>query len=146
MVNEDDLFFTCSMIEYIGRISKHVRKDVVSALGPKKIMWLYELADVHHCLPVERVADELLEDTDLNFGDFDNVLECEEEPPTFWEIGRVLSTLVGMIMERKGMNLYDALLSAMDSIACETISNFNCDFYCENPENIYLCWETGIVE
>ena len=31
--SKNDVFYTCSLIEYIGRVTKNHRKDVVSALG-----------------------------------------------------------------------------------------------------------------
>ena len=31
--NDNNLFFTCSLIEYIGRITKNLRGDIVSYLA-----------------------------------------------------------------------------------------------------------------
>ena len=42
-------FFTCSLIEYIGRKVKRTRKQVVDFLGEERIERIYEYADVFHC-------------------------------------------------------------------------------------------------
>ena len=45
---DNDLFFTCSLIEYISRKTKNIRADVVNKLGKTRISKIYELADVYH--------------------------------------------------------------------------------------------------
>ena len=45
---ENDLFFVCSLLEYIGRKTRNHRRVVVNALGIEKIRHLLELADIYH--------------------------------------------------------------------------------------------------
>ena len=42
---DNDLFFTCSLIDYIARKTKNTRMDVVNTLGKKRIEKIYDLAD-----------------------------------------------------------------------------------------------------
>ena len=42
---DNDLFFTCGLIDYIARKTKNVRADVVNQLGKKRIEKIYDLAD-----------------------------------------------------------------------------------------------------
>ena len=58
--NNNDLFYICSLIEYIGRKTKQPRKKVADYLGRKHIHRIYEHADVFHCEPIEKVAEELI--------------------------------------------------------------------------------------
>ena len=44
----NDLFFTCSLIDYIARKTKNKRSDVVNTLGREAIAKIYDLADVYH--------------------------------------------------------------------------------------------------
>ena len=44
--NNNDLFFTCSLIEYIGRRAKRTRRKVVDILGKERLKRIYEYADV----------------------------------------------------------------------------------------------------
>ena len=43
---DNDLFFTCSLIDYIARKTKHTRAEVVNALGKQNLEKIYELADI----------------------------------------------------------------------------------------------------
>lgn len=57
---DNDLFFTCSLIDYIARKTKNTRADVVNCLGEKRIAKIYELADVYHCDNIDRVSDDFI--------------------------------------------------------------------------------------
>ena len=60
--NNDKLFFTCSLIEYIGRRMKRTRKEITDELGKEAIERIYEYADVFDCEPIETVAVEFIEE------------------------------------------------------------------------------------
>lgn len=73
--NNNALFFTCSLIEYIGRSIKRTRDEVTDYLGKDRIRRIYEYADVFHCEPIEKTADEFIEEAHMTEGSFDNVKE-----------------------------------------------------------------------
>ena len=87
--NNNDLFYTCSLIEYIGRQMKRTRKEVVDCLTKERIQRIYEFADVFHCEPIEKVADEFIQECHMNSGTFDNVQACRYKIPDYWDIGEV---------------------------------------------------------
>ena len=60
MKNNSALFYTCSLIEFIGRQQKLPRCEVVRALGEKAIARIYAYADVFHCEPIEKTADDFI--------------------------------------------------------------------------------------
>ena len=60
--NNNALFCTCSLIEYIGRSIKRTRREVTDYLGKDRIKRIYEYADVFHCEPIEKTADEFIEE------------------------------------------------------------------------------------
>ena len=43
---DNDLFYTCSLIDYIARKTKNTRADVVNKLGKQRLDKIYDLADV----------------------------------------------------------------------------------------------------
>ena len=45
---DNDLFFTCGLIDYIARKTKNVRAEVVNVLGKQRLEKIYDLADVYH--------------------------------------------------------------------------------------------------
>ena len=57
---DNDLFFLCSLIEYIARKTKNTKKTVVEKLGKKNIQKIYDLADVYHSENIEKVSDEFI--------------------------------------------------------------------------------------
>ena len=68
----NDLFFTCSLIEYIARKTKNKRADVVNALGRKNIEKIYELADVYHSDNIDRVSDDFIQEAGIVSGSIDD--------------------------------------------------------------------------
>ena len=65
---ENDLFFTCSLIEYIARKTKNKRSDTVDCMGRTAIEKIYDLADVYHSDNIETVSDEFIEKYGLKEG------------------------------------------------------------------------------
>ena len=49
MKNDSDLFFVCSLIEFIGRECKLKRKEVVKHLGIQQLKRMYKYAGTIHC-------------------------------------------------------------------------------------------------
>ena len=96
---DNDLFYTCSLIDYIARKTKNKRVDVVNQLGKERIQKIYDLADVYHCDNISRVADDFIEEAKIEQGDFDNVGECQYLIPTYWDIGKVYKRLIKQVAE-----------------------------------------------
>lgn len=63
---DNDLFFTCSLIDYIARKTKNHRVDVVNTLGKDRIEKIYDLADVYHSDNIDRVSEDFIEDKYLS--------------------------------------------------------------------------------
>lgn len=133
---ENDLFFTCSLIEYIGRKTKNTRASVVNALGRSRISKIYELADVYHSDSLDRVSDDFIADAKITSGSFDNVTSAKYAVPSHWDIGKVYKRLVLGISRETGMEIVDALLAAYNSFVSGKIDNYNSSFYYDAPGNI----------
>ena len=94
MKNDSDLFFTCSLIEFIGRENKLERKKVLEYLGEKTIARIYASASVLHCEPIAKVADDFINLCSIPTENFDNVKKCNYEVPDYWTIGEVYARLI----------------------------------------------------
>ena len=93
MKNDSALFYTCSLIEYIGRQQKLNRSDLVRFIGEKAIKQIYRYADVFHCEPIEKTADDFITNLNIPKGAFDNVASCRYDVPDYWTIGEVYEGL-----------------------------------------------------
>jgi len=136
---ENDLFFTCSLIEYIARKTKNTKKEVVEKLGKENINKIYELAEVYHSENIEKVSDEFIEKCNITTGTYDNISECKYRIPTYWEIGRVYERLIVMVNNKKEEYI-NTLIQVLTSWIIVKIDNYNSSMYYENPSYIYECY------
>ncbi|MCL1990453.1 MAG: hypothetical protein FWG67_06130 [Defluviitaleaceae bacterium] len=143
--SSNDLFYVCSLIDYIARKTKNHRKDVVNALGKEKIQKLYDLADVYHSDSIDKVSDDFIKDVNLTNGNFDNVGACMYGIPTHWDIGKVYKRLILGIAREKNIDLIDALFLAYHSFVSEKIDDYNSSFYYEHSGNILISFLEGIM-
>ncbi|MBD5529974.1 MAG: hypothetical protein HDR02_16480 [Lachnospiraceae bacterium] len=139
-MNNNALFYECSLIEYIARHTKNRRYDVVKQLGGD-IKRIYDYADVFHCEPIEKVADDFIQKNAISDGDYDNVTECKYAVPDYWDIGEVFARLIEDCYEDE--NLVDGIREVYGSWMADQILNFNSDLYYQSREYIALCYKEG---
>lgn len=137
---DNDLFFTCSLIEYIARKTKNRRKDVVSALDKKNISKIYDLADVYHSDNINRVSDDFINAAEIQEGTFDNVAKCQYSIPSHWDIGKVYKRLIKSVAEYEKIDVIDALLKVYKSFLSDKIDDYNSSMYYENPSYLFECY------
>ncbi len=143
---DNDLFFLCSLIEFIGRRQKLARKDVVASLGYDKVKHIYEYADILHCEPIAKVADEFIKICSIESGTFDNVAACKYDVPSYWDIGDVYTRLIQDIMKLRGnTQVIDTLHEIYGSWISDSISNYNSDFFYQPRDYIRECYLEGEV-
>ena len=141
---DNDLFFTCSIIEYIARKTKNTKKEIVNKLGYEKIKKIYDLAEVYHSENIDKVADELIIDCKIEQDNYDIIAEKENRIPTYWEIGRVYQRLIKMVNSNTDEYI-NTTIEVLSSWIIEKIDNYDSSMYYENPDYIYLCYKEGIV-
>ena len=139
----NDLFFVCSLVEYIARKTKNRRGDVATALGKQALQHLYDLADVYHCENMDKLADELAEKHRIATGDFDNVAQARYRVPTHWDIGKVYHRLAIRVCQEQAKEPVDALLEVYSSPIVHKIDDYNCSMYYENPDYLYASFVEG---
>lgn len=141
---ENDLFFTCSLIEYIARKTKNTKKCIVEKLGQEKIKKIYELAEVYHSENIEKVSDEFIEQAKIEIGKYDNITECKYRVPTYWELGKIYKRLIVMVDNDENKYI-QTLIEVLSSWIIEKIDNYNSSMFYENPDYIYECYREGKV-
>ncbi len=143
---ENDLFFTCSLIEYIARKTKNRRGNVVNALGFQRLQKIYELADIYHSDNIDRVSDDFIAEAGIQKGDFDNVAAGKYSIPSHWDMGKVYKRLILGIARERDMDIIEALIDGYNSFVSEKIDDYNSSFYYDNPQNILNAYLYGEIE
>ena len=141
---ENDLFFTCSLIEYIARKTKNTKKHIIEKLGKENVNKIYINAEVYHCENIEKVADEFIEENNINTGTYDHIADCKYDVPTYWDVGKVYKRLIVMLSPNEE-DYVEHLIEVLSSWIIEKIDNYNSSMYYENPDYIYQCYLEGKV-
>ena len=145
MKNNSDLFYTCSLIEYIGRKQKQKRETVVKLLGRETIRRIYRYADVFHCEPIAKTADDFIHICNIPVGAYDNLENAKYEIPDYWTIGEVYERLIEDVSEDSTEAIVDTIMAVYSSWISDAISNYNTDFYYQSREYICQCYTEGEV-
>ena len=145
MKNNSALFYTCSLIEFIGRKKKIKRSQLVSIMGRKAIERIYSYADVFHCESIEKTAEDFISALGIPEGDFNNVAECRYTVPDYWTIGEVYERLIEDISVDDDECVIESLIEVYTSWIDDAISNYNTDFYYQSREYICECYRQGSV-
>lgn len=141
----NDLFYTCSLIEYIARKTQNQRSVVANALGKERISKIYDLADVYHSDNIEQVSDDFISAASISIGQFDNIATAKYAIPSHWDIGKVYKRLILGIAKNKGIDVVDALFEAYNSFVSEKIQDYNSSFYYDSPQNILKAFLDGYL-
>lgn len=147
---ENDLFYTCSLIDYIVRKAKNRRAAIVNTLGKDRLEKIYDLADIYQSDNMDRVCDDFVQVAGICDGDFDNVGNARYAVTSHWNIGKVYWNLgkvykrliLGVAKEQK-MGVIDALLAVYNSFVSDKMMNYNSSFYYDNPQSILKVYLSG---
>lgn len=139
---KNDLFYICSLIEFIGRKTKNKRSTIVEILGKKELRRQLDIADVNHCLSFEQVSDEIIEYFNIKDGDFDSVGLCKYKVPTIQSIGKVYQRLI-ITSGLEENNMEDTIYKVFKSFISYEISDFNSSVYYSNPEYLKCSYLEG---
>lgn len=140
---KNDLLYVCTLIEYIGRDTRNHRKAVVSAMGIPQIRHLMNYADVNHCLDMQQVADEVIEESGITTGTFDTVSECRYKVPSVTAIGKVYQRLVADVKGDEDWS--ETIYNVFSSFLSDEISNYNGSVFYSTPEYLKYSYQEGAL-
>lgn len=141
--NNSALFFTCSLIEFMGRETKNKRSDILKYLGEEDVSNIYNYADVFHCEPIAKVADDFIQKDQILQGNYDNVSLCQYAVPDYWDIGEVFSRLIEDSYNED--KVIRGIFEVYHSWIADKILDFNSDFFYQSREYIAVCYREGEV-
>lgn len=140
---QNDLFFLCSLIEYVARQTKNERKTIVNALGRKGLEHYYDLAEVYHCENIDKVTHEIVNKYHIPPGTYDNVAAATDNIPTHWDIGKVMQRLILEAAKQSGEDILSSLIKVYNSWIVPKIDNYNSSMYYENTSYQYASYMAG---
>ena len=141
---ENDLFYLCSLIEFIARKTRNNPKRIVEKLGKKWLERIYDLADVYHSDLIEDVSDDLILSCKIEPGHFDNVSSCMYSVPSCWDIGKVYKRLILSIAAQDHIDVLSALSQFFSSEMVDAIENYNSDIYYQNNSTLMNMYLEGV--
>lgn len=141
--NNSGLFFTCALIEQLGRDLHAKRGSVVQALGPEGMQMILGHADVFHCEPIEKVSNDMQQHFSLPHGDFDNVAAAKYAVPDVWTMGKVYARLIEDVSGED--DVVETLMTVYTSWIDEKLSDYNSSFYYQSRDYIAECYRTDSV-
>lgn len=137
----NDVYYTASLIEYVGRKTKNHRSVIVRNLEIEGIQLLLDAAPENHCLPMEQVADELIEDYEIQSGSFDSVGECKYAVPSETRIGKIYARLV-INISKSEEEYAEKLFEVFTSSLSDAVSDFNSSLFFAPADEIAFYYET----
>jgi len=139
----NNLFFLCSLIEYIGRKTKNHRNVIVNAIGKKNLQHILDLADIYHNENIDKLTFELIEKHNIRDGVFDNVSNAKYSIPTHWDIGKVYKRLIIDVTKKENKPLVEALIEVYNLWLSRKIEDFNSSIYYESPQYLFQSYLVG---
>lgn len=91
---DNDLFFTCSIIEYIARDTHNTNRYIINKIGKDGIYKLYDLACVNHCLTPEQLVGEHISEYGITEGVFNIKADCNVNLPSESAVGSIYMALI----------------------------------------------------
>ena len=142
MKEDNGLFYACSLIEFMSRITKNKRNDLINFLGDD-LGRIYSYADVFHCEPIEKVADDFIERNRISEGNYDNVSAARYDVPRYWDIGRVFGRLIEDVSQDE--EIVKGIKTVYSSWLADKILDFNSDLYYQPRSYLAECYRTGEI-
>lgn len=139
----NNLFFLCSLIEYIGRKTKNHRNVIVNAIGKNDLQHIFDLADIYHNENMDKLTFEIVEKYNIKEGVFDNILNAKYSIPSHWDIGKVYKRLIIDVSKKENKPLIDALIEVYNLWLSRKIEDFNSSVYYESPEYLFQSYLAG---
>lgn len=136
-MRDNALFYTCSLIEYIGRAKHQKRDNLVNRLGITAVRRIYKYSDVLHCEPIEKISDEYITMMNLEEGDYDNIAKCKYNVPDYWDIGDVYSRLITDVDDG---DVIETLFKVYNSNLSDEILDYNSAMYFQPRDYLKMCY------
>ena len=125
---EDDLFYICTMIEYVARKTHNRSGDVVKYLSDRNLIHQLKVACVNHCLSFEQVCDEWIEEYGIAEGMHENTAVYRNPIPTETAVGRIYQERISDVMVSRE-RVVEAIRRVYETVDEEEIAEKAAEIY-----------------
>lgn len=139
----NDFFYVCSLIEFTARKTTNKRGIIIRSLGESGLEKQLRDAEVNHCLSFEQVSDEIIEQYQISYGDFDTITDCQYAIPGFMDIGKLYSIMIEDCA-KQGEEIKE-MIKIFSSFISDAISDFSTDLYYQNPSYLECSYKAGYL-
>ena len=139
-MEKNNLFYLCSLIEYIARYTSNTKKEIITKMSKELITHIYNLADIYHCENIEKIANEIMEKCHIEKGNY--ILKLQDGKPTYFDMGKVYQRIITMDNKADKMA---SVMEVLSSWLIEKMDNYSSSLYYENPNYIYECYKSGKI-
>ena len=141
---KDDVFYVCTMIEFVARATHNKVGDVIKYISDDDLAHELKAAPINHCLTFEQVCDEWIEKYKIANGVFDNISTCKYQVPTVTSIGRLYQQLIYNVIKDE-TKLIQTIREVFTSFLSEEIANYNSSLYYSNPDYLRCSYLDGTL-
>lgn len=135
----NNLFYLCSLIESISRITCNTKSDLMDLLKKEELDKIYNLADVYHIDDIKKTSLDLIEKFNIQKG---NYVRIYKNMPSVWDIGKVFQRLIVMLSKNE-TEYIDKLIEIFRSWIILKIDDYDSSLYYESPDYIFNCYLEG---
>ena len=109
---KDNIYYVCTLLEYLSRKTHNDRKTIIEYFSKQDVEHLLYVAEVNHCLSFDQVSDELIEDFQIQSGNYDAETECKHTTSSVTSVGAAYQKLV---LEQSPQNPAQGILDVFSS-------------------------------
>lgn len=144
---KDSLYYLCCVIEYLGRVTNNKRDYIVEKLGRKNMQYIYDNSEILHCEPIENIGKEIIEECNIENGDYYIKNYSNDKPPRVFAIGKLYSKLIAKLLEDENgeENVIDKTIEVLSSWLILKITNFNSSLYYSVIDYLKECYIEGKI-
>lgn len=145
IIDTDDVYFVCYMIERVARHLKQKNKYVVNAIGTDGLYHLLSCAKAMHCENPQKVEQDWIDAYGLKKGSFDIAAvdpALAGRIPTALDMGAVYQRLICDTLSTKE-DFVDGILRVYNDSICDVIDNYNGSAFYEPSYVVARAYQMG---
>lgn len=142
MYDFNTIKYVCFIVEHIARTRKLHNREVAEAIGTAELDRTFEFADVLHCENKDTVADRLVEQCNIPYGDFDvrDIKDPTTYIPTTVQMGKVHARLFQDVFPEGGGA---ELIQMYNNPICSMLDTYDIGAYYEPRAGIAEAFRGG---